>query len=852
MDFNNQVVDRFNNIISRPGSRLSGRALFSPSQQRHVGFETISSPTPQQGFQQYEPPSSSPTVYRPQPILPTLGHVLKPNQPLRQRVHLQGRVDPVVQYAQAMNLDPTMAGIALGFSQAHRKASREARAADFEIKAINPFSHKTNLGSFDFNIHGQTAQEILGAQFANTFFESEGARLATMKSIFQRVVDDPRCSDRARTICLDMLGRFDPPREYTNNMLMSTINTMGALAGSVQPPQDENVVEPPILGTLMMSDPAITKELFFLIGVPLGEKYKAGGKRSLRFYLRGVATKITMMKLCSESAYSLLLTILEGDLHEEVHRLKNRGAPFHETWRYIQKCASSQTSVDELMTELTALYKTKPQSIFAVLSRIQEIRIQQFSTVPNKIERENTANVITRFDFKNLIEQFYGPTVMAAIETLHNQKVAIQIKEKQLCEMQGLPYQSSFDQVQCLKETACEYINQMVRPAKGPSMIFASSMDIHHPPDMASMSISSLSAHSNTGASGPLTSHQSISSHQSAGASQVASNGSTKGSRKSGSINGRNNKNSSAQHPLNQNHPGLQAAIQAKQALSQNAMRAKNQYDASSQSGYPPPDFTKLLLPLERSMARRDTSIIPSVCWERIGTGICFLCAVRNHFFDECPLYPGQKPIEKQCSCHGFHQSECRQHLRNLMDHCVKEGGWTPPPLPPSRPPKEGYNNGDIQYASRPNGNGGGGRNAPYPPRRNGNGNGNGNNNGYNHNRNPGNRDRYNNDRNGRGRQDNRYPDRRGNRNNDRRFDRRDDGQGQRGASPNNFGYPNQTGDFMSGAPYDANTSTANGAAPGGQTTNHRGGGLGNSGSQAVPSSIQMNPLQGQTPQPSN
>jgi len=56
----------------------------------------------------------------------------------------------------------------------------------------------------------------------------------------------------------------------------------------------------------------------------------------------------------------------------------------------------------------------------------------------------------------------------------------------------------------------------------------------------------------------------------------------------------------------------------------------------------------------------------------------------------------------------------------------------------------------------------------------------------------------------------------------------------------------------MSGAPYDANTSTANGAAPGGQTTNHRGGGLGNSGSQAVPSSIQMNPLQGQTPQPSN
>ena len=825
----------------RPSSRSSSRAPSvtpAPAPSARAFFNPSPTNILDPGHQEYVAPSHREHVFKPVPLLPSAGRVLDPLQPIpmRRRVQITG-VDPVAQFSHDNRLDPVTAGLALGFSKAHRKASRESRALDFTIEKVNPLAVRTNIDSFDYNIYGRTAEEILGNRFRTTYFETENARLATMRAIFQRVVDDPNCSHETKMRCLDAIGKFDPPREQSNNILMSTISTMGALAGTYPGSRElgnADRVEPPLLGHLTISDPAVTKELFFNLGLQMGEKYKPGARRPLKFYLQGVSSRITMMKLCSESAYNLLLSILEGDLYEEVYRMKDEGCAFSHTWDYIQNIAMGQVSRDALTKELEDLYKTKPSSVATTLSRIQEIRIQHFKYIPGKAERESVTSAITLLDFKSLISQYYGATATAAIETLYNHELAKQEKERQLYEMQGLHFKTSFNKVRTYKVIACTYINQLVVPAKGPSMVFSHGMTVEGDgSNIAQMHIASLSANSTTMAA-PSTSapsHHSP-SHHSMGTTSHGS-GSNKGPRRAGSTSG-SQPRQPRQNPTagfqGQNTGGdhqslMQAVFQQKNTMNQKASQAQAQYESQTPSLYPPPDFTKLLYPIERLMTKRDRSAVPAACWEKIGMNTCFLCAVPLHFYDECPLYPNQMPIDRQCGCSGFHQSECRMHLRYMMDHVAKNG-WSAP-RPPPKP--EGYNGGNVQYAPRPNGNNGG------------QGNGYNNNNGYNNGNGRGyqgnNNNRFNNGRQGgyRG-------------NNDRRFDRRNgsNGQGPRrdGNGQNNFGYPNQTGTHVSGAPLDAGGHTIDGVNPAGQAANRVGGGLGNGGNQVAPGGIFMNPME--------
>ena len=660
-----------------------------------------------------------------------------------------------------------------------------------------------------------------------------------------------------------MLGKFDPPREHSNNILMSTISTMGALAGTAPGGKwsdDSDKVEPPLLGHLVISDPAITKELYFYLGLPMGEKYKPGGKRSLKFYLQGVASKITMMKLCSESAYSLLLTVLEGSLYDEVYRMQHAKVPFYETWRYIQNCSSGQASDETLAKELADLFKSKPVYIYQTLSQIHDIRIQLCNKIKNKKNRESVINVTTMIDYKNLLEQFYGPTVTAAIETLFAHEVAKHEKEQQLYESQGVPYKSSFDEIRCFKEIACRHINQLVKPSKGPSLLFASNMEVEQDNNMAVL-ISSLQAASTARASGPTTSLPSVQSQPSVGTSQMS--GSVKGSKRTGSVSGRSQNKQQRSNDQNMTVSGLpsdqsaqlQAAINAKQMKLEQAKQEMMKYASQPASSFPIPDFAKLLLPIERLMIKRNRSEVPDVCWNTIGNNVCFLCAVKNHFYDECPLYPGQLPGTTRCSCMGYHQSECRVHLRRLMDVVTKEG-WSVPPPPAPRQMAEGYNGGRVQYdpprnngGQRPNNNGwnrdGTGNGNGNRPRYQGNGNGgrggNGNYNNNNNNRNYNNGGNRFDDRRdgGRGRGNGNYNngnDRNRNYNNDNGGNYRDRQDNRDG---NRYGFPDQSGGYTSGAPLDG-AHLMDGVNPAGQAANRQGGGLGNSGSQMVPEGVQM------------
>ena len=824
MAIQNQSIKRFEDFMARAESRgIQHEGQHSSPPPRNVGFSR-SQYEEEEGFRPYQSPVAETRrgVIKPQPLLPQCGRVMESSQPLRRRVPLASNIDPVAQYVQDIGLDPVTAGVVIGFSKAHRKANREARSLDFEIQTVDPFAKSTRVDSFNYNINGRTAEDILGSRFNSTYFESEGARLATMKAIFQKVVDDPYCSPLAKAIALEKLGKFDPSQEYSNNILMSTISTMGALADPTAGllwTDDSDKVDPPLLGHLTMSDPAITKELFFHLGMQAGEKYRPGtSKRPLRFYLQGVATRITNQKLCRDSAYSLLLTLLEGDLYDEVFRMQNQGVPFEETWSYIQNCSVGQVSRETLSKELEDLYKTKPTNMFVTLSRIQELRVQQMSNIADKKKRESVVSVITQLDFRNLVGQFYGAAAATTVDNLLAHEVARHEKQRQLYERQGLPFRTSFNEVRKMKEIICTYVNQTIRPSKGPSMIYSSCLDMQMPEQI---SIASLNASS---VPAPLT-NTSIQSLNSAGSSRGSR--SQKGSKRSG--NGNQNGGFSAQPAPQQmtmtreQQSLLQAAQQTRHALNQKAMQAKSQFDSQPLSSYPPPDFTKLLLPIERNMTKRDRSGVPQICWNTIGTNICFLCAVKNHFYDECPLYPGQLPSEQQCHCKGFHKSECRSHLRDMMDLVVREG-WNPPQPPPPRQPREGQNNGDVQYAPR-NGN--------RPDRRNDWNGGNGNNGDYRRNNN-----RYNNN-NGGGRSNG----------NDRRYDRQGrNGNGNNGNGYNNrdqgrYGYPNQQGD-QGGAFQQGSGPAVEGVSPAGVSATRAGGGLGNSGNQQPPGTIFMNPAE--------
>jgi len=56
------------------------------------------------------------------------------------------------------------------------------------------------IDHFDYNIHGETEEEILGPAFNETYFPSDADRIQTMRGIFQRVIDDRNSSQTAYDI----------------------------------------------------------------------------------------------------------------------------------------------------------------------------------------------------------------------------------------------------------------------------------------------------------------------------------------------------------------------------------------------------------------------------------------------------------------------------------------------------------------------------------------------------------------------------------------------------------------------------------------------------------------------------
>jgi hypothetical protein len=823
----NFLLDGLSDLLSKVKHQQRSRPP-SASQGRRVVFDSptsihqsMGSSSPDVGFKPYRSPSLSSPLIRPTPILPKMGIVINPSNapspiPMQRRVKINpGYVDPLVQWTRDQNLDPTAAGLVIGLNKSLRRSNREARSIQYKTETIDPSLQRTNIEDFNFNINGRTPEEILGSVFRKTYFEDENARLKTMKAIFQRVVDDPYCATWTKEISLRMLGQFNPRREHVNDLMLSTINTMGAL-DDVTNPDDPDRVRPPVLGNLAVSDPAIIKELFFQLGMPAGEKYKPGGHRPLHFFLRSLEPRITNMRLCSDSAYSLLLTLLDGNLYAEVQRMQSEKVPFEETWDYIQKISIGQISKDSIEKELTELFKSKPKFLSEALLSIHNLRIKFFNQVRDKKERECMINYCTIQDFRNLVHQYYGESSLAIVDTKFSKAKLVEDRQRKLCESQGMPYKSSFNEIRTLMEIICTLLGSKTTPTRGPSMMSAHSLDLSLV-DISSLQASSAPAPANSSSGGSARTPHGSNSNK---------------SRRPNSMQGQSKAPELAMFSRE-----IRNAHKEREDKEANAKKALEVYGSMPSSSFKAPDFTKLVLPIPRSTVRRNRSEVPSICWDTIGGLTCFLCAVKNHFYDECPLYPDQAPAAVQCNkCYGFHASECRLWGRKLMDQVVRYG-WEIPPPPEPRQVREGYNGGNIQRM-------GGNR---YPNNNNGNySNGGFNNNGNRYNGN-GNNNRYSNGNgnngNGNGFQrgnDRRYNNSRGNGNG---FGRgRDNGNGNN-RDNRNYGYPGQPmPDLGGGARMEIDNSSSGPSPRQGQ------GVLGNSGVQAPPANVFLDKADVQAP----
>ena len=114
------------------------------------------------------------------------------------------------------------------------------------------------IDSFDYNISGKTATQILGRRFQSISFPTDASRYATMKGIFNKVILHPYSSEKARLIALSQLGQIHPHKEN-----IAGIQALYAQRSREQ--DDPELIPAPILGD-NEADPSVVKTLLTRIG----------------------------------------------------------------------------------------------------------------------------------------------------------------------------------------------------------------------------------------------------------------------------------------------------------------------------------------------------------------------------------------------------------------------------------------------------------------------------------------------------------------------------------------------------------------------------------------------------------
>ena len=569
----------------------------------------------------------------------------------------------------------------------HKKIENE-----FEIERINHDLQDLSLHSFDFNIDGITPEDILGPRFMNTVFADDVSRMETMRAILQYVVNHPGCRFPTKGIILNMLGQFDIPRNQQASIALSTLRTMGAISSPYNPGLDEDtLIEPPVLGTKSSYGTHLSKGVFGSLGLSPDDKFclENPDTKPLNLYLPSLKRIIESEQLSSDSAFTLLLSVLKGDCFDEVHsHLRDGTRTFAEIWISLQKTCGRVPHTGGLEKSLQEIFSRAPACVPAALARIQNIRTKMFAQVPNKNLRQMKISDAVYADYRRLIRHYLPlesvPIDMAfrARKTAHNEEVRLQM-------LQGIPTEEikPFNEAQVYKEIICGHLASEAGSSPFPQVILQGPTS--GLPKKLTISETELK---------PILKNVSMPEEQ--GSSQQSTHSEAE-------LNMRGRPLTRAQGPgRNGSRSGSGRSFDSQQQRQQpNQGYANNQgYNNNSR--------------LRGNSAGRTPMFIPEIAAGMIGERSCYLCKESGHHSYHCTLYPNEEirngpPCPR---CGAFHSSKCKSQMRGTIEQprFINEDGTRVPynqqpyiPGPqdsqqPQRPPYQNPRYGNQQRGPVP------------------------------------------------------------------------------------------------------------------------------------------------------
>ena len=657
-------------------------------------------------------------------FLPDCGQILNPEfayqDELRTRRPLptypeesgSARLARTLDQARILRSDP-MWGYSLAMYESFRQAQEKKSKPEFTVARVSkPTYEGMNLDYFDYNNQGQTPEEILGSRFRGSIFPTENARKETMKQIFQRCIDNPTTSPVTFNICTQQLGKSNPSRDHIDGLDQSMVRTLQLLTRSgLSTDEDLQIIPPPVLGNRHEFGPAIVKNLYSSLGMAPGTKFCPTKPDStpLSHFLPTLSSSITNNQLGREGAYSLLLSILEGDLYTEMHGALTKGVPFERTWIYIQKTNGGKIQKDVLVKELTKTFNTAPSGnnpVSSILTRLQNLREKYYSDTHPASVRKIMIEETTVRDFLNYVAQHYKGEA-SAIETRYHEAKLAKETEQQLLLRQGYPVDDTYSNIWLLKEIISTHLSRPTMITGGLSLAFSNMSVEEGAPTIPS--IQQFTTTVSPASSEILALQARIASMEAAqhSARQSSQKPKKNSNQQASGLAGidvstlqafnqvfdsvrsiqQQNEQSAAvidqlrnqqQQLLLQNQYQTQQAQQHQQTQQQQApvqqQQAPMQAPASNitnplfgdHMGPPYPNSTdpnkKNILshpnyPVQYNS--RGELKFPSICWDKMGKGICFLCAGLDHLVKECTIYGPQYPVPIQCGCLGFHFTPC-------------------------------------------------------------------------------------------------------------------------------------------------------------------------------------------------
>ena len=306
----------------------------------------------------------------------------------------------------------------------------------------------------------------------------------------------------------------------------------------------------------------------------------------------------------------------------------------------------------------------------------------------------------TTQDYINLIHTFY-PSQAGRIEAAYDTKMEAHQVEKELRERQGcLDTYRPPNEVNLLKEIICSHLSRPFGITAGPSRLFGGT-EIGSP--YAEMY--ALETCPSEGPSFPLFTESTHSSNNCDFSNEDRRNPYQTEYGDNSNIGNYAHFNtgilqqqaapvyqqqSQMQQPYQHHHQPLP---QEAPFMAMHAQPRQQVLQPRAQRSYDP-------RPIQENYINRGLPYVHQECLETPRKEFCFLCSGRNHLGFNCPIYPGEIPINVQCpACQGFHRSACK----GVHPATAKEIIGLPHNLNPSygyefvsnRPPRNNYDRGN-------------------------------------------------------------------------------------------------------------------------------------------------------------